>query len=47
MLVRVLAMAVCPSVCVCHKSVFYWSGWADRAGFFYMQALFDLSYNVL
>jgi len=37
MLARVLAMALslCLSVYVCHKSVFYWSGWTDRAGFWH------------
>ena len=29
----VLAMGLCPSVC--HKSVFCWSGWTDRAGFWH------------
>ena len=29
----VLAMALCPSGCVCHKSAFYRNGWTDRAGF--------------
>ena len=33
MLARVLAMALCLSVSVCHKSVFCWSGWTDRADF--------------
>jgi len=37
MLARVLAMTLCPSVClsvsVCHKSEFYRNGWANRAGF--------------
>jgi len=37
MLARVLTMALCLclSVCVCHKSVFCWSGWTDRAGFWH------------
>ena len=36
-LARVLTMALClsVSVSVCHKSVFYCSGWTDRAGFWH------------
>ena len=34
-----LAVVLCLSVCLClfisHKSVFYWSGWTDRAGFWH------------
>ena len=39
---RILAMGLCPSVC--HKSVFCWSGWTDRAGFWH--GGFDQSYTV-
>jgi len=38
MLARVLAMAMCPSVCVCHKSEFYRNGWANRAGFWHVSS---------
>ena len=31
----VLAMALCPSVSVCHKSEFCWNGWTNRAGFWH------------
>ena len=30
-----LAMALCPSVCVCHKSVFYRNGWKNGADFWH------------
>ena len=33
MLAQVLAMALCLSVCVCHKSVFYQNGSMNRDGF--------------
>jgi len=37
MLALVLAMTLCPSVClsvsVCHKSEFYRNGWTNRSGF--------------
>jgi len=33
MLARVLAMALCLSVCVCHKSEFYRNGRRNRASF--------------
>jgi len=31
----------------CHKSVFYQNGWTDRAGFFCVEASFDIFYTVL
>ena len=39
-----LAVALCPSVCVCvcHRSVFYRNGWTNRAVFFCMRASFHL-----
>jgi len=42
----VLAMALCPSVClsVCHKPVFYGKGCADQAGFG-TQSTLGLSYT--
>ena len=42
---RLLAMALCLSVCVCHKSVFYRNGWTNRAvsG---MGASFHVSYTL-
>jgi len=35
MLARVLAMALCLSVCVCRKSVFYRNGWTIWPGFWH------------
>jgi len=46
MLVRVLAMALCLSVCVCHKSVFYQNGCMNRAGFWYGRFLLPILYCV-
>jgi len=36
----VLAVALCPSVCIRHKSVFYRNGWTDRAGFCHRGTMF-------
>jgi len=41
----VLAMALCTTVCVDHKTVFYRNGWTDRAGF-RCRGFLDLFYAV-
>ena len=45
MLVLVLAMALCLSVC--HMSVFYLNGWTDRAGFWHMGFFRPVLHRVL